>query len=799
MTERSAQRLRRGLLLVALLGLALGAVALRIAAILGGRLDPDLVTTEAATLATTVAWAVLAAMAVAVAGLWVAWRRAPRTAPPWPVPGGPSILHGMTGAVTLALAAGSVLLVAAGSVGALVVDGRDGARAAWQTLAAGAFLVLPTAALFGWAVGEAAWRAANLGSDGSPTQPFPPDRERRWPFVAIALLAIVGVAPPALSVDAQRERPCPAGLDCRWMTVQLDQASDDPRGATTPLRYDLWRATGTRRGTFVVATGGPGVAGTAAYGQIERWFDPRLTASFDIVLFDSRGVGGSGYRDCPIASQRYADELSFDAPGTVITQFVDGCIVEADVDPWDLGAYSSAQVAEDIETIRLDLGVERIVLYGESYGTVAAQHYAAAHPDRLEALILDGALDAVQSTDETWAEATRSFQAVLRRTLLACRDEVGCVDDPERAWERMIERLAGGPTTAAYADGDGRMASWSFDLDAAIDVLTDALYDQTGRMLALRALTAADAGDWVPLARMVYAGGPDGGALNEAVSDFAYYAAWCADRVAERPELDARTFLERARRSGIGRDPVGNVYLSAAACHAWPVPAGPAPELPRPGVRLDFPVVLLAASADPITPSIHARRLEARYRKVADTYLIETRDGPHVTLGRGNDCPDDQVMDLLLSGRRPEREVTCDGFLVDAMVALADDGSDLDPLRARARAFDIELMTHPDYLAWDGGWVLSIGCRYGGRVSVSSGPSSDRFDVDACEIRRGEPMEGSGTYHHGGSVELDLRFDRGSVVYTADGSFRYTSEATGTVTWEGAFDGRTREGFADAR
>ena len=33
------------------------------------------------------------------------------------------------------------------------------------------------------------------------------------------------------------------------------------------------------------------------------------------------------------------------------------------------------------------------MLYGESYGTELAQAYAAAHPDRLSALILDGAVD----------------------------------------------------------------------------------------------------------------------------------------------------------------------------------------------------------------------------------------------------------------------------------------------------------------------------------------------------------------------------------------------------------------------
>ena len=58
--------------------------------------------------------------------------------------------------------------------------------------------------------------------------------------------------------------------------------------------------------------------------------------------------------------------------------------------------------------------------------------------------------------------------------------------------------------------------------------LIDAMYDSVGRMLAMRALSAAESGDWVPLARLVYSG--SGYGPSTTVSDFAYYAASCADR-----------------------------------------------------------------------------------------------------------------------------------------------------------------------------------------------------------------------------------------------------------------------------
>jgi proline iminopeptidase len=97
----------------------------------------------------------------------------------------------------------------------------------------------------------------------------------------------------------------------------------------------------------IVLHGGPG--GGCSPGM-RRFFDP---AHYRSVLFDQRGCG----RSTPHAS------------------------VE-DNTTWDLVA--------DIERIRVEMGIDRWIVFGGSWGACLALIYAQAHPDRVEALVLRG-------------------------------------------------------------------------------------------------------------------------------------------------------------------------------------------------------------------------------------------------------------------------------------------------------------------------------------------------------------------------------------------------------------------------
>ncbi len=118
---------------------------------------------------------------------------------------------------------------------------------------------------------------------------------------------------------------------------------------TTPDGHDLYfEECGAKGGKpCVILHGGPG---GAINPTMRRFFDPKR---WRMMLFDQRGCGKSR----PNAS------LENNTTWTLIA---------------------------DIERLRVRMGVEKWTVFGGSWGSTLALAYAAAHPDRVEALVLRG-------------------------------------------------------------------------------------------------------------------------------------------------------------------------------------------------------------------------------------------------------------------------------------------------------------------------------------------------------------------------------------------------------------------------
>src|SRR3954453_22927600 len=98
------------------------------------------------------------------------------------------------------------------------------------------------------------------------------------------LLSLVG-ASPALA------QGCPSGARCGRVTVPLDHSGRVP--GTLPLAYATLPATGTRTGTLVFLSGGPGQAAIPLLDDFAKLLGP-LRSSYDVVAVDQRGTGASG-------------------------------------------------------------------------------------------------------------------------------------------------------------------------------------------------------------------------------------------------------------------------------------------------------------------------------------------------------------------------------------------------------------------------------------------------------------------------------------------------------------------------
>lgn len=118
--------------------------------------------------------------------------------------------------------------------------------------------------------------------------------------------------------------------------------------AVSPLHSIYYEQCGNPAGTPVVFLhGGPGGGIMPDY---RRFFDP---ASYRVVLFDQRGSG----RSTPHAS---------------------------------LEENTTWHLVEDIERLREQLGIERWLVFGGSWGSTLALAYAETHPERVRGLVLRG-------------------------------------------------------------------------------------------------------------------------------------------------------------------------------------------------------------------------------------------------------------------------------------------------------------------------------------------------------------------------------------------------------------------------
>jgi pimeloyl-ACP methyl ester carboxylesterase len=237
-----------------------------------------------------------------------------------------------------------------------------------------------------------------------------------------------GAAPPPLAEAAGPQLgACPlgsilGGFDCGRIRVPFERA--DPSLGTTRIGFAIRPRDDRSRpslGTIFAVEGGPGYSSTGSARYYTRLFRGLLRRR-ELVLVDTRGTGLSDALRCG-NSQKQKVPL-----GAVVRRCA------AQLGP-RFFSYRTQAAAEDIEAVRRTLGVGRIHLYGDSYGTFLAQAYAFRHGDRLRTLVLDGSYQL--SGESPWYPS--GPRTGMRALTLACDRAPGC---PPGARRRLIRAVA---------------------------------------------------------------------------------------------------------------------------------------------------------------------------------------------------------------------------------------------------------------------------------------------------------------------------------------------------------------------
>jgi pimeloyl-ACP methyl ester carboxylesterase len=200
-------------------------------------------------------------------------------------------------------------------------------------------------------------------------------------FLLGLLLAALLVVPSQARAAAPFTQCQPNGLQCGTVDVPLDRSGRV--GGTISLHVEVLPAQGNVRGVMFLVAGGPGQGSASSFnlGSADSAeFMRAMLPGYTLVAFDNRGTGDSGLIRCPALQAATTPSAEEGARLAGDCAAIIGPTREF---------YATRDHAEDVDAVRVALGVDRIALYGVSYGTKLALAYALAHPANVERLLLD--------------------------------------------------------------------------------------------------------------------------------------------------------------------------------------------------------------------------------------------------------------------------------------------------------------------------------------------------------------------------------------------------------------------------
>ncbi|MHB1930878.1 MAG: alpha/beta fold hydrolase, partial [Acidimicrobiales bacterium] len=396
-------------------------------------------------------------------------------------------------------------------------------------------------------------------------------------------------------------RPChPSGRAlCGQLTVPWYWGVPNDGGGTFTVRFAVFPHTDQAAPALepiVAMQGGPGY-GSIPSAPTYLFMLGNLHARHDLIVMDQRGTGGSDPISCP-GLQSY-DGLSHPRDYAAVTA---ACAKK--LGP-KANAYGSAAVGDDLAAILARLHVRKLDVYGDSYGSYAAQVFAFQHPSLVRTLVLDGTFS--QRFNPLEPEAS----VALRRSWNAmCAHFPGCHGtELLRSIASFSRRLAARPIVASAYDSSGDRQHLDLIAPAFAQLVFDATYSYTFFRDLPAALAAATEGDLVPIERLAAddasfnaaGGSPSGYSAGDlqAVSCHDYPTAWNIDASFRTRAAQLATAVERLPADAFY--PFSkSVWLSSLdenelvyGCLDWPRPAVPAPPFPKGVAFPHVPVLVL--------------------------------------------------------------------------------------------------------------------------------------------------------------------------------------------------------------
>lgn len=513
----------------------------------------------------------------------------------------------------------------------------------------------------------AMWRAGRFGAVplallltstlGVPAAVASPEGESTTPYVAA-----YGAAPAWGSCAPLLGEGGPPTVQCAMVPVPVDwNDAANPQAPQAQLAVIRVPATGERIGTLMVNPGGPGASAVdMVAGMAVGLAGTEITERFDLVGFDPRGVGHSTPQvrcrtDAEFDAFRQDPMVDFSPAGVahieqVYQGLAQGCV--SHVGEEFLANIGTASTAQDMDVVRAALGDEQLSYLGYSYGTELGARYAERFPERVRAMVLDGAVDPGADPVEKTLRQLAGFQTAFDDYAMDCARSADCPlgQDPTQfvaRYHELVDPLAQRPGWTS----DPRGLSYPDAITGTVNALYTQRYWKylTSGLLGLR--RGADAGDLLLLADDYQRRNAAGHYDNQ---QDAFMAIRCVDAPypsdpavwadADRRAREAAPFMSYGAFTG---------FAPRDVCATWPVPPSSTPHpatSPGPGK-----VVVVSTTHDPATPY----QAGVNLARELDASLITFDGTQHTVVFNGDACVDPAVVNFLVDGTLPPADLRC--------------------------------------------------------------------------------------------------------------------------------------------
>jgi pimeloyl-ACP methyl ester carboxylesterase len=478
--------------------------------------------------------------------------------------------------------------------------------------------------------------------------------------------AAAAPVPPIEWTDCSEQiRPLIAGqpgadrnlsFECGRTKVPISYA--EPQGATLPLFLVRVKLAGQtdRLGSLVVNPGGPGASGADAAIGLALTLPQQVLQRFDLVGFDPRGVGLSTPVECIPGDLK--DRLVAAEPRPVTGPQLDAVFSlarEVGKDCSDkygnaLGTFNTTDTARDLDRIREALGEPKLTYLGYSYGTTLGSTYAELFPDRVRALVLDGAVDPDADPVQMAEAGAAGFESGFDAFAANCTQLIaGCPvgTNPRQFVYDLLNQSATTPIPSAKA-GETRKATPG----VIVTGVQAALYDQASWPQLAQALSAAQKGDSQGLFSLAdsYSGRLDDGTYSNLFD--ANLAINCADadpaKQVQESQVRQLAVDWNTKYPLFGAGSAAGLYT----CSVWQAKQTPLPHQDAAGAA---PILVVGNSGDPVTPLPGAVDMA---RDLKSGVLLTWQGQGHTSYPK-TQCVTDAVDSYLIDLTAPVNGLTC--------------------------------------------------------------------------------------------------------------------------------------------